>query len=233
MDSVETVLTQVDHAWRGYGIPAADRARLAADLRLDLRQAATDGGDPAVLLGADIAGFARQLADEAGLRPIPRQHARILGAALLGAVRAGTLDLALVVGLYPLLVDWVDLPRSIHVPALAAALLCYGLLAAVALTGMIITVRWRLRDLPRIRTTVRMMSMLLPAASLVVTPITVVFAWTTGYSTAVPVVLAEVAIVLGVLAGAIVLARTLALHTSRRALVSDLATADPSTITKT
>ncbi|RIV41464.1 hypothetical protein D2L64_01860 [Micromonospora radicis] len=52
----------------------------------------------------------------------------------------------------------------------------------------------------------------LPAAGIVVTPVTIAFAWSTDYSTAPKVVAVEITMVLAALAGATVLTRRLALH---------------------
>ncbi|MEU8086872.1 hypothetical protein AB0B57_25065 [Micromonospora sp. NPDC049101] len=57
----------------------------------------------------------------------------------------------------------------------------------------------------------------MPAAGIVVTPITVGFAWATDYSTAPAVVVAEIAMVLAALAGATMLARRLSLREGRPA----------------
>ncbi|RAO19636.1 hypothetical protein MED15_02795 [Micromonospora noduli] len=61
------------------------------------------------------------------------------------------------------------------------------------------------------------MSVLMPVAGIVIMPITVAFAWATGYSAAPPVVVAEIAMVLAALAGATVLARRLSLREGRTA----------------
>lgn len=84
------------------------------------------------------------------------------------------------------------------------------------LAGAIIAVRVRLTDMPRIRPTVHAMTVLLPLAALVITPITMGFAWTTNYSTSAPAVLIEMVLVAGALGGSIVLARRWALRERRR-----------------
>lgn len=73
-----------------------------------------------------------------------------------------------------------------------------------------------------------MMSVLVPAAGIVITPITITFAWSTAYSTATPVVVAEIAMVLAALAGATVLARRLSLREGRD--VSDTSRADATNV---
>ncbi|WP_430496135.1 hypothetical protein ACQRWP_17495 [Micromonospora trifolii] len=219
MDTIDGLLGEADQAWRGYGVGSADRAALAADLRLDLRAAAADGGDPVQLLGGDVAGFARRLADEAGVRRVRSDYSRILGTALIGAMLGAVLGYGLLMAIYPVFVNLVDIPRSIEVPIQLAVAVYYGVPGAVVTVGAVIAVRTRLRELPRIRRTARMMTVLVPAAGIIITPITVGFAWSTGYSTAPPVVVAEIAMVLAALAGATVLARRLSLREHR--VVSD------------
>ncbi|WP_051724211.1 hypothetical protein [Micromonospora chokoriensis] len=215
MDTIDRLLGEADQAWRGYGVGSADRATLAADLRLDLRAAAADGGDPAQLLGGDVAGFARRLADEAGVRRVRGDYSRILGTALIGAVLGVALGCGLLMAAYPAFVRMVDIPRSIDVPVQLAVAVYYGIPAAVVAAGAVIAVRTRLRDLPKIRRTARLMIVLVPTAGIVITPITVGFAWSTDYSTAPPVVVAEIAMVLAALAGATALARRLSLREGR------------------
>ncbi|MEU1249341.1 hypothetical protein [Micromonospora arida] len=215
MDTIDRLLGEADQAWRGYGVGSADRAALAADLRLDLRAAAADGGDPEQLIGGDVAGFARRLADEAGVRRVRGDYGRILGTALIGATLGVVLGYGLLMAAYPAFVRMVDIPRSIDVPVQLAVAVYYGIPAAVVVTGAVIAVRTRLDDLPDIRRTARLMSILVPAAGIVITPITVGFAWATDYSAAPPVVIAEMAMVLAALAGATLLARRLSLRERR------------------
>ncbi|RAO19635.1 hypothetical protein MED15_02794 [Micromonospora noduli] len=110
MDTIDRLLGEADQAWRGYGVGSADRAALAADLRLDLRAAAADGGDPAQLIGGDVAGFARRLADEAGVRRVRGDYGRILGTALIGAVLGVVLGYGLLMAAYPAFVRMIDIP---------------------------------------------------------------------------------------------------------------------------
>ncbi len=212
MNTIDGALAEADRAWRAYGVGSADRAALADDLRLDLQAAVADGGDPTQLLGGDIAGFARRLADEAGVRRVCGDYRRLLGTALIGAALGGLLGYAILTALYPMLVRIVDLPRSFEVPIQLALAVYYGVPAGVVVVGAVTAVRLRLRDLPRIRRTAWMMSLLMPAAGILITPITMAFAWSTGYSTAPEVIATEVAMVLATLAGATVLARRLSIR---------------------
>ncbi|MGC4814560.1 hypothetical protein ACLQ29_28850 [Micromonospora sp. DT228] len=217
MDTIDRLLGEADQAWRGYGVGSADRAALAADLRLDLRAAAADGGDPAQLIGDDVAGFARRLADEAGVRRVRGDYGRVLGTALIGALLGVVLGYGFLMAANPAFVRMVDIPRSIDVPVQLAVAVYYGIPAAVVAAGAVAAVRTRLRDLPEIRRTARLMSVLVPVAGIVITPITVGFAWATDYSLAPSVVLTEIAMVLTALAGATALARRLSLREGRTA----------------
>lgn len=217
MDTIDSVLIEADRAWRAYGLTSADRKTLAADLRLDLQAAVADGVDPLRLFGGDVAGFARRLADEAGMRRPRQEYNRLLGTALLGALLGGALGSTILMAVHPVLVRMVDLPRSTQVPIQVAVAVYYGVPAAVVVAGAVLAVRLRLHDLPQVRRTTRMMSLLLPAAGILITPITIAFAWSTGYSDAPPIVLTEAAMVLAALAGATILARRLALSSHRQA----------------
>ncbi|MDG4786581.1 hypothetical protein O7626_11675 [Micromonospora sp. WMMD1102] len=169
MDTIDNVLAEADRAWRAYGIGRADRATLAADLRLDLEAAAADGGDPAQLVGGDVAGFARRLADEAGVRRVRHDYGRLLRTALAGAALGGVGGYVVLAALYPLFVRAVDIPRSIEIPVYLAVAVYYGVPAAVVVTGAVTAVRLRLGDLPQIRRTAWLMGVLLPVAGILVT----------------------------------------------------------------
>jgi hypothetical protein len=217
VDTVDKALVAADKAWRAYGVGPADRAALAEDLRLDLREAVADGRTPGDLLGPDVAAFARRLADEAGVERVPAEDARILGTALIGGA-AGVVVAFLALTAYPLIVHGLDVPRPARIPLPVAVGLFYGTSAALVLAGAVLMVRVRLKDLPQVGPTVRAMAVLLPLAALAITPITMGFAWTTGYSTSALVVLFEIALVGGALGGAIVLARRWALRKRREPL---------------
>jgi hypothetical protein len=212
VDTVERAIAAATKAWRAYGVGPADRAALAEDLRLDLRDAVADGRTPADLLGPDVAAFARRLADEAGVERVAAENGRVLGTALIGGLLGAIPAMLLLMAGYPLLVHWLGISRSGRVPVQVAVAVYYGIPSIFVLAGAIIAVRVRMRDLPRIRPTVHAMALLLPVAAIVITPITMGFAWIMGYSTSAPVVLIELALVGGALAGAIVLARRWALR---------------------
>jgi hypothetical protein len=212
VDTVESAVAIAVNTWRAYGVGPADRAALADDLRLDLRDAVADGRTPADLLGPDVAAFARRLADEAGVDRLAAQNGRLLGTASVGGLLGAIVAFLLLVVVFPLIIRGSDLASNVQVPIQVAVGVFYGIPSAAVLAGAIIAVRVRLHDLPRLGSTVRAMTVLLPLTAVVITPITMGFAWTTQYSSSTPIVLIEVALVAGALAGAIVLARRWALR---------------------
>ncbi len=212
MDTIDNALATADRAWRAYGVRRADRAALAADLRLDLESAAADGVGPTQLLGADVPGFARRLADEAGVRREPPALGPLLGTALVGGTLGAALGVAVLALLDTLTVNLLELTTNPGVPVWILVVAYYGIPAALVVAGAVTTVRARLRDLPRIRATANAMVLLLPLAGIIITPITMAFAAMTGYSTSSPAVVIEMLLVAGALAGAIVLARRWALR---------------------
>ena len=215
MDAIDKTLATADHTWRAYGVRRVDRAALAADLRLDLESAAADGVGPAQLLGEDVPGFARRLADEAAVDREPPALGPLVGTALVGAALGAVLGFAVFRLVYSAGVSLFDSAASSRVPVQVVVGVYYGLPALAVVAGAVATVRYRLRDLPRIRATARAMTILMPLAGILVTPVTMAFAWTTGYSTSTQVVAIEVLIVVAALAGAVVLARRWALRERR------------------
>ena len=212
MDPIDSTLATADRAWRAYGVRPADRAALAADLRLDLESAAADGVGPAQLLGTDVPGFARQLADESGVHREPPEFGLLLGTALVGAVLGAALGVAVLALAEPITARFADSSPRTSLPVQVWVGIYYGIPAALVAAGAVAVVRYRLRELARIRATAWAMALLLPLTGILVTPVTMAFAWTTDFSTSSPVVVTEVLIVLAALAGATVLARRWALR---------------------
>ncbi|WP_433348752.1 hypothetical protein [Micromonospora sp. CA-111912] len=190
MQNVDDVIAVAEHEWRSMGIAQRDRTALANDLREELEAAVADGVTPEQLLGdSDIRAFARNIATEAGTSRLPYDTKRLLLTALAGA----TPGLALA---------WVFLWWLPNAPYVGAV---------VAFVGALLTVKIRMSDIAAIGRTVWTMALLLPIAGILITPVTMSFAWATGYSTALPVVFFEVAIVAGALSAATLLARRWAL----------------------
>lgn len=166
---IDNLLAAVDREWRGLGVGRRDRVALAADLRGELESAAGDGLDPAELLGDDPAGFARRIAEEAGVERVAPRYGQVLGAATAGGVLALVAGFALVNLLHEVFVAAFDLPRGVHVPIWLAAGVFYGGVAAVVIVGAVLAVRFGLRDVPRSRRTAARMAVLLPPALVVAT----------------------------------------------------------------
>jgi hypothetical protein len=126
--AVDALVTATDRQWRALGVHPDDRVTLAADLRAELEAAAADGVDPADLVGADVTGFARRVAEEAGVERTPPLYGQVLGVATAGAVLSLIVGYSVVIGLSGVFVAAFDLPRDVHVPIWLAA----GFLAATA-----------------------------------------------------------------------------------------------------
>lgn len=170
MYEVDDVIAIADAEWRSMGVVPRDRDALATDLRLELTAAAEDGVTPQELLGDNIRGFARSLAEEAGARRVPYETKRLLLTALTGAVPG-------------IVVGWVYLWRLPYLPPdnLASLLLAYVLLSLLVLVGALVAVRVQMGDTPAIGRTVWAMALLVPIAGGLITPVTMGFAWLTGY----------------------------------------------------
>jgi hypothetical protein len=205
--SVDRLVATAEREWRSLGVQRGDRRSLGADLRSELEAAAADGLDPAELIGADPAGFARTLADEAGVRPTPARYGLVLGVAGAGAVVALVVGYGLVMGLHGVFVAIFDLPRTVHVPVWLAAGVFYGGIMAVVVVGAVLAVRLALRDLPRIRQTATRMVVLLPPAFVAAVAAAVAAGWAMDFALTPAVIGTEALIVLAAFLGATALAR--------------------------
>lgn len=202
---IERAIALADREWRTMGIVAADRAALARDLRWELDGAAADDVTPRQLLGDDVRRFARDLALAAEVRRAPYEYRRLLLTALVGALPGLVLAWFLVW-------KWWLVPITIGGPDSAWNLVVrYALSAVVFVAGVLFWVGRQMRDSAATGRTVAGMAVLLPPAGILATPVTMGFASLTDYSTALPVLVVESAIVAAALAGATVLARRWAL----------------------
>lgn len=64
-DAIERIVQEAQRLWRDAGVAPNARAEMAIELETHLRDAAKDGRDPAVVVGNDLASFAREWANEA------------------------------------------------------------------------------------------------------------------------------------------------------------------------
>ena len=204
---IDNLLATLDREWRGLGVGRHDRVALAADLRGELESAAGDGLDPAELLGDDPAGFARRIAEEAGVERVAPRYGQVLGVAGAGGVLALIAGFALVNALHEVFVAAFDLPRGVHVPIWLAAGVFYGGVAAVVIVGAVLAVRLALRDGPRIRHTAGRMAVLLPPALVLATGAAAGFGWALGFPLTPVAIGTEAAIVLAAFLAATALAR--------------------------
>jgi MFS family permease len=205
VDSIDRALDAVDSEWRAYGLGSRDRTTLAADLRVDLQSAVDDGAEPGELLGPDVRGFARRLADEAGLTPLPAEYARVMFTGLVGGLLGLAAGYVVVGTVFSVCTALFDL--AFRPPLLLAVLVVYGSTAAFVVGGAVAAVRTRLRDLPQSRSTAATMGVTLPVGGLVATALAAGLAALTNYRLVPQVVCCEVALVLATVAGAIALAR--------------------------
>jgi hypothetical protein len=205
--TVDETMTAARQEWRRMGVSERDRRTLAADLRLDLEAAVADGVPADQLIDGDVRVFARRLAEESGVRHVPPRYGSIVATALAGAV-VGVLAGALIVaGVHWLMVTLFDLPGDFNVPVALAATIYYGGVGLVALAGAVIGVLILLRQVPAIGRTAAAMALVTPLSAIVVVPLVMLFARSTGYSTSVAIVLTEVALTIAGFAAATLLAR--------------------------
>ena len=204
---VDNLLAAADREWRALGIHRRDRVALQADLRAELEAASADGLDPAELVGPDLAGFAARVAEEARVGQAPPRYGQVLGVATGGALLALVVGFLGVIGLHQILVAAFDLPPGLRVPVWLAAGVFYGGVAAVAVAGAVLAVRFGLRDAPCIRHTAARMALLLPPAVAASIGAAVALGWSFDFPLTPLVIGAEAAVVLGGFLAATALAR--------------------------
>jgi hypothetical protein len=208
--TIDTALTNVEREWQAYGVSRRDRAALAADLRVDLQSAADSGARPEELIGADVRGFARRLADEAGVHRSQAEYGRVVGTSIIGSGLGLVVGFALVWFLHPVMVALVDLPRGEKFDRIwmwAGILLFYAGVVAGVTVGAVLAARLRLGDLPHIGRTTRAMALTMPLAGTLLLPVFMGVPELLGQGLDALFVTVEVALILGVTVGAIVLAR--------------------------
>lgn len=200
--TIDQALAGAEREWRRLHVHPADLAKLSRDLRDDLAAAAAEGVGPSQLIGADVRGFARRLADEARAERIPYEFRRLLLTALVGALPG------ILVG-YAVIFAHIPVPARLETqqPGTGEVLIAFTVLAALVVVSSLLTVWFRLRDLPSMGHTVLGMALLVPLAGLAVTPVTMGFAALVNYTDALPVVAIECGMVAAALAGATILAR--------------------------
>jgi hypothetical protein len=204
--AVEAMLARINRHWWAIGVVEADRAALTADLRAELTAAAADGIPPQQLIGGDVRTFARDVADGARVRRARYEWGRLFAGALIGAIPG------LIVSWFVVWRWWtVPLPTDSDSLTLTFAVR-WGGCAAVFLAGVLYGAHQGLRDDAAASRTVSAMVAYLPIAGAIAVPVTMAFATLFDYSTSVPVVAAEGAIVGGLLATATAFARRWALR---------------------
>lgn len=205
MDSADDIVARADRQWREMGVVARDRAALVADLRMELEGAAADGVPPSRLVGGDIRAFAAELAEASGARRVPARNRELLLTALAGA--APGLVLA-----WLLLWNWyLVVPFDPDRESPAFFVILYAVCAGAVLGGALYATYRRFADDPAVGRTVAAMAAAIPVAGGLAVAPTMGLAAALGYSTALPVLVLEAAVMAGAVAVAIVLARRWAL----------------------
>ncbi|GIM91925.1 hypothetical protein [Paractinoplanes toevensis] len=205
--TIDEAITAAGQEWRRLGVPARDRQALAADLRLDLEAAVADGVPADQLIDGDVTVFARRLVEESGVRHVPARYGQIAATALAGAVVGVLVGVLVVAGLYMILVRLFNLPGDFNAPVAVAAGIYYGGIGLVALAGAVIGVLILLRHVPAIGRTAAAITVLVPLSAIVMVPLLMLFARATGYSTAISIVLIEIALSIAGFAAVTTLAR--------------------------
>lgn len=210
---------RVDTRWQQLGLSPEQRRELRLDLVTDLSQAWLDGAELEDLVGVDPDRFAADVAIAQGLQepdagvvdppaapssPAPEPRAqrtgtpglpigRVVGAGFFGSVIGGAAGLVVLVPV----IGWVfHHVRSSYAAQGATILVFYvtGALVAALCGGLAVTIACL--DRPDGRTLGRRTVLGLIASGIVATIVTVSFARSTGYSTATPVILSELAAVI-------------------------------------
>lgn len=205
-------LNVVDYYWQRTGIVDADRLRMRAELRLDLDQALNDGACIDELTAVDPAQFAIDVAAADGtrpksLRPDPEiTDASLVSTVLVGAVAGGLLALLTV---YPLGFAAMDKLSTNYENEGWFALFLHVVAAATSVATAMGAVWWRFRFRGQIHRTLVLTGGLFTIGGLASIAPTIALARSLNYSNATPVVLLEIAIVVGCCSVGVLTARRL------------------------
>ncbi|SOE02365.1 hypothetical protein [Blastococcus haudaquaticus] len=210
-DEVGSATRALDRELRRLRIPRTRRSALVEEVRADLRDAAGDGLTPEALLG-DVATFAREAVSARGWTPRPRDwRSATTTAVTVGVVALAVGYLLLLEVLNPLMSEWIDLTQRYPV---AGPLLTYAALALIGIAGALAGFARSLSGRPAARTSVTRATALLPVAAALGVGAAMLFGRAWDYSTSLPVVLIEVALVALPCAGSLWLARWWGLRSS-------------------
>ncbi|WP_134738256.1 hypothetical protein [Nocardioides sp. 503] len=203
----------VDYYWQRATVPRGDRERLRVALEHDLASSVAEGASVEELVAADPAAFASEVAGADGIEPRelllpdpPLTDAGLLGTVLTGAAAGAATSLATV---YPIGFDLMDQSSLTYDQEGWAAVGMHGVAALVCLAAALASVWWRYRFRGRVRRTLLLTGGLLVVGGLVSIAPAMLLASATGYSSAAPVVLAEVGIVVGLCSLGVLAARRL------------------------
>jgi hypothetical protein len=193
-------LEAVHLRWQARGVTAPAQAAMGADLAADLAAAFADGAGVEDVVSIDPAAFADAVAEASGTVPaLPSVGAEPDNVAVR-AVLAGVAG-ALVAGAvfwyagYPAMGWWVDLfigRGTLEVVAIFSVHILFGLLTLAAALAAVAMV-WRPASSPL--PAFGRLALWVAVFGVASIPPTVGLAWSTGFSTDVGVVLAEVAVI--------------------------------------
>ena len=141
MHTIDTALTNVEREWQAYGVSSRDRAALAADLRGDLQSAADSGAGPEELIGADVRGFARRLADEAGVHRSQAEYGRVVATSLAGSVLGLAVHFTLMAVMVTIYMIVANRRPSLQAKPLQWGVI-YGLITYVAMNLIVVPLRF-------------------------------------------------------------------------------------------
>jgi hypothetical protein len=222
-------LNQCRRVWRRIGVSKADADDMAAELESDLDAAASEGHAPSAIVGGDAQAFATAWAKERGVVRTRLCLVTTAVAAVLGAVPGASFSLFVAYGLSSDAMAEVFGTRMIrrggpneygHAPVSLPTwllLVLYALGALFAYAGAVGAVAFalQLRLDPTVRRTVKSLAAALPVATAAAVGMTVAYSSTTGFSTSLHVVIADVLVAATVFAVGVALIRYQAVRRER------------------